>query len=104
MEGQKNIVHCITNQNRNSMAAAGAAAGSAMERNVRNIDAPSTRAASISSNGNAEERYCVIQNTPKGHSMAGMITACSLPTHPRSVIRRSEEHTSELQSRGHLVC
>src|SRR5439155_26333627 len=26
------------------------------------------------------------------------------PVPPRSRLRRSEEHTSELQSRGHLVC
>src|SRR5207253_3960410 len=28
----------------------------------------------------------------------------SLPSSPRRRGRRSEEHTSELQSRGHLVC
>src|SRR5690625_6707471 len=30
--------------------------------------------------------------------------SCFLPTPPNAFTARSEEHTSELQSRGHLVC
>src|SRR5690625_6382625 len=39
-------------------------------------------------------------------STGGIVTICR-PTNadpPRNVYERSEEHTSELQSRGHLVC
>src|SRR2546422_1533458 len=37
-------------------------------------------------------------------STASSIRRRSRPTHPRCERRRSEEHTSELQSRLHLVC
>src|SRR5690625_6318656 len=54
-------------------------------------------------------------NTPAGLSMARAASASSRPTIPKAIIdvvtcgitrsmQRSEEHTSELQSRGHLVC
>ena len=49
MDGQKKDVHEPMNVNSASIAAAGRAAGMAIERKVRNMDAPSTRAASISS-------------------------------------------------------
>src|SRR5439155_21516260 len=37
-----------------------------------------------------------------GRCSSGVVTGCPLGGHP--VTTRSEEHTSELQSRGHLVC
>ncbi|MNC82037.1 hypothetical protein D3C75_1353900 [compost metagenome] len=49
MDGQKKFVHEVMNVNSASIAAAGRAAGRATDQNVRNIDAPSTRAASMSS-------------------------------------------------------
>ena len=49
MNGQKKFVHEATNVNSASIAAAGRAAGSATCQKVRNIEQPSTRAASISS-------------------------------------------------------
>ena len=81
MNGQKKFVHEPTKVNRASIAAAGRAAGSATFQNVRIIEHPSTRAASMSSKGSASSRYWVIQNTPKAVTMPGTITATSLPVH-----------------------
>ena len=63
-DGQKKLFHEPMNVNSASVAAAGRAAGRPIDQNVRNSDAPSTRAASMSSYGSASLRYCVIQNTP----------------------------------------
>ncbi len=49
MKGQKKLVHDPTNVNSASIAAAGRAAGRATCQNVRIIEHPSTRAASMSS-------------------------------------------------------
>src|SRR5207253_7687345 len=38
------------------------------------------------------------------HPPYGWLSAPFLPARPVGKKRRSEEHTSELQSRGHLVC
>src|SRR5690625_6658167 len=56
--------------------------GRMIERKIRQVPAPSIRAACIISLGMPAMK-AVNSSTPKG---------------------RSEEHTSELQSRGHLVC
>ncbi len=49
MKGQKKLVQVWMKMNSASMAAAGRAEGSAMLQKVRNMLAPSTRAASMSS-------------------------------------------------------
>src|SRR3712207_8001699 len=43
---------------------------------------------------------------PEGHNEGSCIgvVATDAPLHPRQLKRRSEEHTSELQSRQYLVC
>ena len=48
--------------------------------------APSTRAASMSSDGTARARYCVIQKTPKAVTSPGTMTAVSSPVQPRRAI------------------
>ena len=75
MNGQKKLFHAPTKMNRNSIAAAGRAATTPTVQNVRIMDAPSTRAASMSSSGTAWRRYCVIQKTPKALVSAGMMIA-----------------------------
>src|SRR5690606_3134127 len=82
MNGQKKFVQVATKVNSPSIAAAGRAAGSATCQNVRIIDAPSTRAASISSSGSVPRRYWVIQKTPNAVTMAGTMTAVSSPVQP----------------------
>src|SRR5690625_6116667 len=42
-----------------------------------------------------------VRSCAGGSQAPGSATCCSPPTRSRT---RSEEHTSELQSRGHLVC
>ncbi len=69
-----------------SIDAAGRTAGSAIDQNVRKVDAPSMRAASISSKGSAADRYCVIQKTPNAVTIPGRMTAQRLPTSPSSRI------------------
>ena len=49
IDGQKKLVHAPIKVNSPSIANAGLAAGSTMERKIRNVDAPSIRAASMSS-------------------------------------------------------
>lgn len=49
MKGQKKFVQLPTKVKRASIEAAGRAAGRATDQKVRNIEAPSTRAASMSS-------------------------------------------------------
>src|SRR5439155_19134842 len=50
--------------------------------------------------------YTTLFRSPRGST--AFSCRCRFPIPPRSpvlgVSRRSEEHTSELQSRGHLVC
>jgi hypothetical protein len=70
--------------NRNSIAAAGRAATTPTVQKVRSMDAPSTRAASMSSSGTAWRRYCVIQNTPNALVRAGMMMAPIWPVQPSS--------------------
>src|SRR2546429_6687325 len=41
---------------------------------------------------------------PRGCTTLPSRSTCARRTYPRSCSRRSEEHTSELQSRLHLVC
>src|SRR5439155_22497595 len=41
---------------------------------------------------------------PATQCLAGALTAAFTPTVSAPAKHRSEEHTSELQSRGHLVC
>src|ERR1041384_4893897 len=84
MNGQKKLFHAPTNVKRKSIAAAGRAATSPTVQNVRIMDAPSTRAASMSSSGTAWRRYCVIQNTPNALVRAGMMIAPICPVHPSS--------------------
>src|SRR5690625_6994193 len=56
--------------------------------------------------------FCIVGDSPSNHSFADLIASIILinasPNFtPRSAAcpsNRSEEHTSELQSRGHLVC
>ena len=62
---------------------AGRAAGRPTCQKVRNMLAPSTRAASMSSVGTAWLRYCVIQKTPNAVTSPGTITAVSSPVQPR---------------------
>ena len=76
-----------------SIAAAGRAAGRATCQNVRIIEHPSTRAASISSYGRAISRYWVIQNTPKAVTSPGTITATRRPVQPRLVMRMNSGTT-----------
>src|SRR4051812_39031755 len=64
-----------------------------MLQNVRNIDAPSTRAASISSYGRADSRYWVIQNTPNAVTRPGTMTAWSWPIHPSCFMTRNSGTT-----------
>src|SRR5665647_592322 len=85
-DGQKKLFHEPTKVNSASVAAAGRAAGIAIDQKVRNIDAPSTRAASTSSNGSADWRYCVIQNTPKAPTRTGIVSARSESIHPKLFI------------------
>ena len=75
MNGQKKLVQVATKVNRTSIAAAGRAAGTPTCQKVRIIEAPSMRAASISSSGTACWRYWVIQNTPNAVTTPGMMTA-----------------------------
>lgn len=86
MKGQKKAVQDPTKVNSASIAAAGRAAGIATCQNVRIIEHPSMRAASMSLYGSASSRYCVIQKTPKAVTMPGTITATSFPVHPSSDI------------------
>src|SRR5690554_7753065 len=55
--------------------------------------------------GNTASGSCTSLNTPRLPS-DGRDTCLNrhYPHHPRHQLRRSEEHTSELQSRPHLVC
>src|SRR5690606_31748966 len=53
---------------------------------TRNTDAPSTRAASMSSYGSASLRYCVIQKTPKAATRLGTIKAVRVSNQPKSLI------------------
>src|SRR5690625_6463906 len=54
----------------------------------------STRAVSRTCSGDVDHAGCGRdESPPRGLSL-----------HVRTTLRRSEEHTSELQSRGHLVC
>src|SRR5690625_6774430 len=41
---------------------------------------------------------------PAGPARGGPAPAAPAPSGPSADVARSEEHTSELQSRGHLVC
>ena len=56
---------------------------------MRSVDAPSTRAASISSSGSASRRYWVIQNTPKALTSAGRMTAQRPPIQPSLATMKS---------------
>src|SRR5690625_6000881 len=40
----------------------------------------------------------------RGHRMLELQVACRVADRGGGPVQRSEEHTSELQSRGHLVC
>ena len=71
ISGQKKSVHTIMNVNSHRIAAAGRAAGTATVRNVRNIEQPSIRAASISSSGTASTRYCRMKKTPNAVTSHG---------------------------------
>ncbi len=82
MKGQKKFVHVAMKVNSPSIAAPGRAAGSATDQKVRRLEAPSTRAASMSSSGRASWRYCVIQKTPKALTALGTMTAQRLPIQP----------------------
>ena len=75
MNGQKNWFHAPTKVKRNSIAAAGRAATTPTVQKVRSCDAPSTRAASMSSSGTVWLRYCVIQKTPKALVSDGTMIA-----------------------------
>src|SRR5690625_6243584 len=52
----------------------------------------------------------ILKNIQSGHLKEGASTISQqyarnlYLTHEKTWVRRSEEHTSELQSRGHLVC
>src|SRR5690625_6621585 len=48
--------------------------------------------------------YAGAANSGAGITTSGVTAATELATMDRYVLARSEEHTSELQSRGHLVC
>ncbi len=93
MNGQKKLVHEATNVNSASIAAAGLAAGRATCQNVRIMEHPSTRAASISSKGRVSSKYWVIQKTPNAVTMPGTMTAMSLPVQPSSDIRMNSGTT-----------
>jgi hypothetical protein len=93
MNGQKKFVHEATNVNSASMAAAGLAAGNATCQNVRIMEHPSTRAASISSKGSVSSKYWVIQKTPNAVTIPGTMTAMSLPVQPSSDIRMNSGTT-----------
>src|SRR5690625_7122238 len=69
--------------------------GSVIERNIRHTRAPSSFAASYMSAEIACSAPVVMRN---------MYGKPSQRFTPITLNRRSEEHTSELQSRGHLVC
>src|SRR5690606_39339544 len=97
MNGQKKFVQVATKVNSPSIAAAGRAAGSATCQNVRIIDAPSTRAASISSSGSVPRRYWVIQKTPNAVTMAGTITAVSSPVQPSRALTMNSGTTPSWQ-------
>src|SRR5207253_9157888 len=45
-----------------------------------------------------------IEKTHRGLLFNGQVEACDGTSAPFDTLPRSEEHTSELQSRGHLVC
>src|SRR3712207_8753541 len=90
------------NVSRPSTAAAGRTAGSTTCQNTRSVWQPSTLAESISSVGTDAAMYWRMRKTPNADTRLGAMTACRWLIHPRW--RRSEEHTSELQSRQYLVC
>ena len=67
---------------RKRIAIAGLAAGMATVQNVRIMDAPSTRAASMSSSGIASTRYWLMKKTPNAVTSDGRTTAAWVPVRP----------------------
>src|SRR5699024_449330 len=77
-------VQAVMKVNSPRMAIAGRAAGSPTVRKVRNVLAPSTRAASRSSSGMTSTRYWRMKNTPNAVTRVGMMTAPKEPVQPNS--------------------
>src|SRR5690625_6369448 len=48
--------------------------------------------------------YTTLFRSPKRRGASPIVAPTTSPVDPNSEAERSEEHTSELQSRGHLVC
>src|SRR5690625_6454415 len=89
----------------------GAASGTTALRNAWNGVAPSTCAACSSSQGICRKNAARVQmeignvNDRYGMIRPGQVSYSPMERHRlNSGVTRSEEHTSELQSRGHLVC
>src|ERR1041384_5384458 len=74
------------NVNMPSTAAWGRTAGNLTCQNVRSTEQPSTRAASMSSNGTVSSHAWRIQNTANDPISTGTMTACSVPYQSRSDI------------------
>src|SRR5690625_7104565 len=71
---------------------------------VRNFMFGAILAGSMSAAANAFSAANTLPNTIWILVGGGTLNAILVPAIVRAVKRRSEEHTSELQSRGHLVC
>src|SRR5690625_5768978 len=59
---------------------------------------------SLAVGGNVETRLVRPRTEETEHSGAVLLTVPASPQPEAATVHRSEEHTSELQSRGHLVC
>src|SRR5207253_3266140 len=84
-----------------TQTAAGSSSGSSYLESRRGAAKrrPSTRASSAASTGATSS----VHSSTELRSVSEVTSAPSMP-HGTTRSNRSEEHTSELQSRGHLVC
>src|SRR5436190_20636500 len=73
--GQRKLFHCSMNVSKAKTAAAGTTAGSTTFQKMRNVEQPSTRAASMSSSETADETYWRIMKTPNALVRNGTMTA-----------------------------
>src|SRR5215469_579052 len=80
MIGQKKSFHDMRKVSIASTAIAGRAAGTTTARKMRNVLAPSTKAASTSSSGTAVAMYWRMKKTPNAVTSVGRITDCRWPT------------------------
>jgi hypothetical protein len=87
MIGQKKSFQAVRKVSIPRTAIAGRAVGSTIERKMRNVEAPSTTAASMISVGSARMRYCRMKTTPKALTRVGRITACRWFTQPSLATR-----------------